>query len=56
MLEQLLHARASLLTTGGQSVDVPHLKLLQLCGDQTLSLGQRSVTSLDALMDLRHGV
>lgn len=42
--------------TGGQSVDVPHLKLLQLCGDQTLSLGQRSVTPLDALMDLRHGV
>lgn len=35
---------------------VPHLKLLQLWGDQPLRLGQRSVTPLDALMHLRHGV
>lgn len=35
---------------------VSHLKLLQLCGDQSLSLGQRRVTPLDALMHLRHGV
>lgn len=33
-----------------------HLKLLQLGSDQTLGLGQRSVTPIDALMDLRHGV
>lgn len=33
-----------------------HLKLLQLGSDQTLGLGKRSVTPIDALMDLRHGV
>lgn len=41
------------ITPGARS---PHLKLLQLWSDQTLSFGQRSVTPLDALMHLRHGV
>lgn len=51
MLEQLFT-----MWWGRVCVDIPHLKLLQLWSDQTLSFGQRCVTPLDTLMHLRHGV
>lgn len=51
MLEQLFT-----VWWGRVCVDIPHLKLLQLWSDQTLSFGQRCVTPLDTLMHLRHGV
>lgn len=45
-----------MVVTGRGQCHVSHLKLLQLGGDQSLRRGQRSVTLLDALMNLGHGV
>lgn len=35
--------------------DIPHLELLQLAGHQGLSLSQRCVAALNALVHLLHG-